>query len=401
MKKVLFITWDGPQTSYMEGLFLPIFREVMQQDSSLKFHVLQFTWADAKKIRKIAGAAQELSVSYHAISIHRKPIATIGSLVSLWRGSAQIADYVKTHEIDIVMPRSTFPAFMVNRLKKTARMPQIIFDADGLAIDERVDFAGLKRGSLQYKWLKSIERKMLVQADAVITRSQKAIEVHLKTIGEHYRNKFSVVLNGRNVRQFAPDQAIRQAARKELGISDELLWVYAGSLGPQYCWEEMLQVFGLSQKERPSKFLVLTGNRQFAEDNIPDRLKEHIMVKSVDFEHIPFYLNAGDVAFALRRPTYSMQGVAPIKLGEYLLMGLPTIASSGIGDTDGILQSFPECFIFDHKMEYEPRYVAIKAWMEKVPTMSKSLIREKAKPFFSMEKAGESYRQAISKLRKV
>ena len=27
MKRFLFITWDGPQTSYMEGLFIPISNE--------------------------------------------------------------------------------------------------------------------------------------------------------------------------------------------------------------------------------------------------------------------------------------------------------------------------------------------------------------------------------------
>ena len=26
-KNLLFITWDGPQTSYMEGLFIPISNE--------------------------------------------------------------------------------------------------------------------------------------------------------------------------------------------------------------------------------------------------------------------------------------------------------------------------------------------------------------------------------------
>ena len=31
-----------------------------------------------------------------------------------------------------------------------------------------------------------------------------------------------------------------------------------------------------------------------------------------------------------------MQAVAPIKLGEYLLCGLPVVATAGIGDTDAI-----------------------------------------------------------------
>lgn len=35
---------------------------------------------------------------------------------------------------------------------------KIIFDADGLPIQERVDYAGLKENSLQYQWLKKLKR---------------------------------------------------------------------------------------------------------------------------------------------------------------------------------------------------------------------------------------------------
>ncbi|NGF56543.1 glycosyltransferase family 4 protein [Parapedobacter sp. SGR-10] len=391
--KFLFITWDGPQTSYMEGLFMPIFQEVMQHNPTIAFHVMQFTWAGDKKIEEVRKAAKDMGIIYSTVPIVKKPIAAIGSMFSLFMGSKKIARYINEHGVDIVMPRSTFPAFMVNQIKHKSF--KIIFDADGLPIEERVDFAGLKKRGVQYNWLKSIERKMLLQADAVITRSQKAIDVHVASIGERYRDKFAVVPNGRNSQRFIPDIAEREIARKELHVGDELLWVYAGSLGPQYCWEEMLQIFDLTLNMQPSKFLVLTGNVQFAEDRIPDYLKDYIIVKSVKFEHISFYLNAADAAFALRRPTYSMQGVAPIKLGEYLLMGLPTVASSGIGDTEEILKSFPECFIFNHGMEQEEQRVAVTDWIRQIRQMDKEDIREKALGFFSIEKAAECYLQVI------
>ncbi|NGM63420.1 glycosyltransferase family 4 protein [Sphingobacterium sp. SGG-5] len=393
IKKLLFITWDGPQTSYMEGLFMPIFHEVMKQDPTIEFHVLQFTWAGEEKIQQVKKAAEDMGIVYNAVPIIKKPVAAVGSMLSLMMGSKNIARYIQKNGIDIVMPRSTFPAFMVQRIRQ--KNLQVIFDADGLPIEERVDFAGLKKGGWQYNWLKSIERKILLQADAVITRSQKAIDVHVESIDEQYRHKFSVVLNGRNSQHFIPDIAEREIARKELNVGDELLWIYAGSLGPQYCWEEMLQVFELSLKIGAAKFLVLTGNVQFAEDRIPDHLKDGMIVKSVAFERIPFYLKAADAAFALRRPTYSMQGVAPIKLGEYLLMGLPTIASSGIGDTEEILKSFPECFIFNHGMEQEMQQVAITDWMSRAAQVSKQQIRDKALEFFSIEKAAESYIEVI------
>lgn len=395
-KKVLFITWDGSQTSYMEGLFMPIFHEVMQQDPSLEFHILQFTWAGAEKTDQVKKIGESLGIVYNSIPIMKKPFAALGSLVSLFFGDKKIGSYIRQNDIDIVMPRSTFPALMVQRIRN--KNFQVIFDADGLPIDERVDFAGLKKGNRQYRWMKSIERQTLLHADAVITRSQKAIEIHLQSIGEHFRNKFSVVFNGRNTKQFVLNQNFRDNARKELGIENELLWIYAGSLGHQYCWEEMLQIFDCSLRVRPSKFLVLTGNLSFASERLPERLRDYIIVKSVTFDKIPYYLNAADVAFALRKPTFSMQGVAPIKLGEYLLTGLPTIASNGIGDTDDILQNFKECFIFNHDNETKYQNTLLEHWIREIEVIDRALIRDKAISFFSLEKAAESYIKAIKNI---
>ena len=44
MKNILFITWDGPQTSYMEGLFMPIFNEIQLQ-SNYKSPVMSIIFA--------------------------------------------------------------------------------------------------------------------------------------------------------------------------------------------------------------------------------------------------------------------------------------------------------------------------------------------------------------------
>src|SRR5690606_911920 len=134
----------------------------------------------------------------------------------------------------------------------------------------------------------------------------------------------------------------------QLGIREnEMLMVYCGSLGPQYGWDEMLNIFNVYSKHNSARWLILTGNTQFAEDRIPNNLKEKVIIKKVPFEQVPEYLNAGDIGFAIRKPSFSMQGVAPIKLGEYLLMGIPVIASKGIGDTDEIMKDFPECFSYN------------------------------------------------------
>ena len=423
---LLFITWDGPQTSYMEGLFMPIFQEIAKQ-GDYQFHVVQFTWADHQKIAHTQAAADQMGITYTAWPVLRKPNVSVGSLLTVLTSSAKIKKYIRENNIHIVMPRSTFPAMIVNQinspfvsralfpfrglrgasffpfrgLRGAGKVPfrgfrgKLIFDADGLPIEERIDFAGLKKESFQYKLMKSAETKMLKSADAVITRSQKAIDIHIAHIGESYRSKFSVVFNGRDKNVFHYQPTIREKVRKELGLKDELLFVYAGSLGPQYCLNEMLEILKAYAEKREAKFLILTGNTEFAEQNIPLALKAHVILKSVPSEKVSFYLNGGDVAFGLRKPTFSMQGVAPIKLGEYLLCGLPVMASKGIGDTEKILENFEECYLYDHSVGLLPQIDQIKNFVEKAIFANRNKIAQKAQDYFSLEAAAESYLKAI------
>jgi glycosyltransferase involved in cell wall biosynthesis len=394
-KNLLFITWDGPQTSYMEGLFLPIFQKIAKKQD-VKFHVLQFTWADEQKISHPKKIAEQMNIQYSSIPISRKPNTSIGSLVTVFTSVKKIKNYIQQHNIDIVMPRSTFPAMMVNRIKQ--KNFKLIFDADGLPIEERVDFAGLKKDSFQYQLMKSAETKMLKNANAVITRSQKAIEIHLKNIGEENRDRFSLVFNGRDQNKFKWSDSARVESRKKLGLNSEFVFVYAGSLGPQYCFAEMLKIFANHLKNKKSKFLILTGNIDFAQQNIPMELQSEIILKSVTSDEVPFYLSSADLAFALRQPNFSMQGVAPIKLGEYLLCGLPVIASKGIGDTEKILQDFEECYLYDHSLPQLKQGESIIQFLEKAIFADKNNIAVKAQKHFSLEIAAESYRTVFRKI---
>ena len=395
MKNVLFITWDGPQTSYMEGLFMPILSQV-QMHSQYKFHILQFTWGTNERIAITQKAAKELQLIYTARTIVRKPLAALGNLLTLYKGIQFLRKYVKNNNISIVMPRSTMPAIMVNRIAK--QNFKIVFDADGLPLEERVDFSGLLRNSYQYRFFKNEESKMISRADVVLTRSQEAIKIHLKTLENNKAQKFSIVFNGRNTDFFKPNPSEREKMRKKLSISSQTkVLVYCGSLGPQYGWVEMIAIFR-KYKEKNSKalFLILTGNLAFAKERIPNELKESIIVKTVSFAEIPNYLSVADVALAIREPKFSMRGVAPIKLGEYLLMGIPTIASVGIGDTEQILNGVPNCFLYQH--QNPKRVEEAVEYIKGLGETNFKEIRKYAKPFFSIENSAESYIRSLNKL---
>jgi len=380
----------------MEGLFMPIFYEVSKR-TGIQFHVIQFAWANTKKIAEVRQAAQHKGILYTCFPVQRKPTAFIGSLITLFTAPNRIKKYMAQHHVDVLMPRSIFPAFMVLHLKNPGC--PILFDADGLPAEERIDFAGLKKNSIMFRWLKNIETSMLRRADHVITRSHKAVDIHLKTLAKEYKDKFSVVINGRAADDFKPDLSLKAKIRHDLGIDDnEFVFVYCGSLGSKYGWTEMLEIFSRYQENRPARLLILTGQPDFVQRNCPELLKEKIITRTVSARDVPYYLRAANVAFCLIVPAYSMQAAAATKLGEYLLSGLPVIANKGIGDTDTILKNYEGCFLYNYSLSFEQQYVAVKKFLDKTCHYNSEDIRQQAVSRFSLESAAESYITALNKL---
>lgn len=392
-KKVLFITWDGPQTNYLESLFFPIF-EGLQQAGEYRFHVLQFSWASGDKQAALAALAKRKNIIYAHYTVARSPNLMVGSLYTLARGVSFIRRYIAQHKIQVLMPRSTLPAIMALNVKNEGRGLRTVFDADGLPLEERVDFSGLNPNGLQYRFLKRQEKTMIKKADLVLVRSAKAREIHINSNGAHVAPKLFTVSNGRDSSFFKPDSGVREAYREKLNLSpQQLLLVYCGSLGPQYGMDIMVSLFeSLLEIQPESKFLLLVPNNPM-ENTIPENLMKKIHVVSGPFSFIPAWLNAADLALAIREPKFSMQGVAPIKLGEYLLMGLPTIASKGIGDTESMLRDAEFVHLFDH---HNDRALDMaKQWMRNFSSSHKVAIRRFALKHFSLERSVEDYKNAL------
>lgn len=396
MKKVLFITWDSDSSNYLENLFLPIFKGVKDR-YAIQFHVMQFSWAGQEEVQRLKRLSESMGIAYVQYPVHKKPHAFLGVLWTVYKGVYHIRNYVQEHSIQTVMPRSTMPAMMVNRLLDYLKKNEVevVFDADGLPLQERLDYASLKSDSKNYKILKREETKLLKRADKVLVRTQKAKEIHLDLIGRAHADKFHVVTNGRDAGFFKPDPTARKEIREKLGLGEgELLFVYSGSLGPQYVFTEMLMLFYQYFLEfGKAKFLVLSRS---AGDLPPmtGNLEGLVIPLAVDFQEIPRYLSAADVAFNFRLPAPSLVGIAPIKLGEYLMMGIPTITSKGIGDTEDLIAGKDFCCLVDLK---EPDYPdkAI-AWIREVlPGLERDAIREFGVNEFGLDRSVEGYGKCL------
>lgn len=398
-KNLLFITWDSPEANYLEGLFMPIFAGLANE---YNIHIIQFTWGGADKAVRIEELCRNMGLTYTHYPIYRKPIATAGVIFTVLRGAFFIKKYILDDDINIVMPRSTMPALMVLRVRKSLQGVKIVFDADGLPLEERVDFAGLKKSSFQYNFLKNVESRMITDAEIVIARTKSAI-AYLAETNNIDKAKFHVVINGRDASMFKPGAEQRNTVKAALGIPAEaMLLVYAGSLGPQYCFAAMISIFrAVRQLHNNCYLLLLTSSGSFIQNNkaLLAGIEESVLVKQVAFTEMPKYLAAADAALALRRNFSSMKAVAPIKLGEYFLSGLPVVLTPNAGDAETVLKDNEACFFVEHFDDNAFDCAAKWILANYKNTEITKIARKTGETFFSLQASVQSYKKALNALK--
>jgi glycosyltransferase involved in cell wall biosynthesis len=230
------------------------------------------------------------------------------------------------------MPRCLMPAIAV-LVAGGDRLKPIIFDSDGLPADERVDFAGDSKSSLTYRILRRVEARMLRASSIVLVRTPRAAEI-LGSRSEIGGERFRVVANGRDQDVFRPyDSATRRAVREELGIgADAPLIVYAGSIGPKYRFDLIRSFSKALESRRPdARLLVLTGSPELAPDALGVNPALSPIVLRVAPHSVAKYLAAADLGLAFVREGYSSQAVAPLKVAEYLMCGVPVLGTGAVG----------------------------------------------------------------------
>ena len=389
------MTHDGPQVNYLESLFLPIFAGL--QARNVSFDVLQFRWGDKAGEDRIRQACDARGIGYRAAPVWRWGGA-IGPLLSAVLGGRHVRAAARAFGSDIIMPRSLMPAISV-LVAGGRKLRPLLFDADGLAIDERVDVAGLPPTGLTYRILRDVEAQTVRHAASILVRTRRAAEILFHRAGPPVTiDRFHVVTNGRDERVFQPfDPETRATVRLELGVDEGCpLLVYAGSMGPQYRPDLMEALFTEVRRRSPdARLLVLTGSPERAGDAFRET-SEGVIIMRVAPDEVPRYLAASDVGLAYRLASFSMQGVAPVKHSEYLLCGLPVIGTAVVGDTKATVE---EGLFFDE--QNGPTRAA--EWLVERVLPRRAQLREQARAIgmaqFSLRRSVEDYCRAIRAFR--
>ncbi|WP_019517871.1 glycosyltransferase family 4 protein [Sphingomonas sp. Mn802worker] len=398
MTRTLFITWDGPESAYLESLTLPIFTAL--HPYGFHFDVLQFHWDEPNKVRETRDLCARSGIGYRGVRVWRS-VPGIGSLLSALAGGWRIDSAVSHFGSDVLLPRSTIPALTTLRSRAGRHLP-IVFDADGLAADEKIEFVD-GASPFEYRVMRDVETRILRRSARVLVRSPAAIPT-LKARAGPLTTEPDYILftNGRDPEIFAPGiDTERLQIRNQLQIgADTPIILYVGTLGGgrKYDIDGLIAVVRAVRAERPdSQFLLLTGQIEEAtrelERHGPDLLP-HALIRRVPPGEMPRWIAAADVGVAMISEGFSTTAVQPIKTAEYLLCGVPVIGTLGIGQT----AAAENVGVF--KSGQEP--VAAARWFarEVLPNRERfrTYARTAGEEMFSLSKAADALREALVNL---
>jgi glycosyltransferase involved in cell wall biosynthesis len=334
--KLLFITWDGPATTYHETLFIPLLERARRPGDQVT--LLQFSWGEEARVERLHefAASRDMRFEHRLVPRGRELWKLPWTMLS---GLLWLLAEVRSGRADVVLARSMLPGGMATLCRRFLRDRFVfIYDADGLSADERVEFSNWSSGGALYRFFRVLERTSVRAADVTITRTARATAILGDRAGAD-SGPFVVVVNGKDADEFHPgDRDERRRIRQQLGVPEAApLLVYVGSLGPQYEPAFTLTTFGHLLDRRPdARLLVLTPaqNHDLVASLAAGLPEGRVLVREAPPPDVPRLLRAADLGLAFRTPSFSQQAVAPIKVAEYLLSGLPVAYSAGIGDLE-------------------------------------------------------------------
>jgi len=267
-----------------------------------------------------------------------------------------------------------------------------VFDVRGLVAQEYVDAGHWRRGSIRERVTARLEHQLLRQADGLITLTHRIAE-HLPEAFDTPSRPAVVIPCSVDLESFRPSPEWRREVRGELGLTDEPVLVYSGSLGSWYRLEEMLDFFEAARSQIADlRFLLLTQQAAAATHAAAARgLTSRLLVRSLEPDAVPRYLAAADagICFLGRHP--SKLASSPTKFAEYLASGLPVITNSWIGDAGTLAGEW--CWILVEEFSasaYHPAALRLASLLA-APAAAQSAARALAVREFALEAAIDRY----------
>ena len=330
---VLYISYDGMLEPLGQSQVLAYLEKLAP---GRRIHLISFEkahdWNDRAHREAISRRIAAVGVRWHPLRYHKRPTGPATAFDIAVGSTAAVALAVR-YRLRLVHARSYVAGLMALAVKR-ATGAAFLFDMRGFWADERVEGNLWPAGGKLYRSAKTLERRLLLAADHVVTLTYASVEELRRLANLAGRiPPISVIPTCADVDRFT----IRGPLQREPFVLGHI-----GAVSTWYLLDEMMHCFVLLREEVPGARLLIANRGEH--ELIRSRAAEHGIAQAemellaVSYAEVPAVIARMTAGMAIIRPAYSKIASAPTKLAEYLSCGVPCLGNVGVGDMEAIVE---------------------------------------------------------------
>lgn len=366
-RNILYVCYFGLREPLVNTQVLPYLRELVRGGWKATILTFEPGWPDEFPEAERSARLEALSrdgIAWHANPYTRSHslFAKVKDILSGLRRARRIA---RQNRVELIHGRAHVGTAVACLVAATVRpRPKVLFDIRGFNPEEYVDAGRWTETGVKFRALKFAEKRMLKAASGFVILTEAGRAAMFPTAQPAEGEGAWVLPDGRPIQvipccvdpaRFTPPADAtesREELKKRLGLADaSKIVVHVGALGGLYPEDRIVALFRAIHADDPrTGFLILCQNdtslfrKLYTEAGLPE---SSLWVGKAPSAEVPRYLAVGDWGLSLKRESYSQLSCSPTKIPEYLLAGVPVLASQHIGDTDEILTRGKVGVVFD------------------------------------------------------
>lgn len=305
----------------------------------------------------------------------------------------------------IILHCRSYLAGLIGLIAKKKYSTGLIFDMRGFWADERIDGGIWNKskpiGHFLYSFFKKKEKDILLNADAIISLTQKAKTIILNWGFGINNSKITVIPCCVDLEHFSEktinNNLLTTLKNNYPQLNNKFVLSYVGSLGTWYMSDEMITFFKILSQKTDAVFLIITKDDK---EIIYEAAKKQgltldkLIIVASSRNDMPTYISLSSASLFFIKPSFSKSASSPTKMGEILSMGIPIITNTGIGDVESIINE-SQCGIIISDFNDNGYQNAANELLEKNSLISKNT-KQTAHNYFSLLEGIEKYNHVYS-----
>ena len=388
--KLLYLSYDGileplgqsQILSYLEKLSLSheIYLVSFEKKQDLK---------NVDSYKLIKKKINNSNIRWYKLSYHKYPLL-ISTLFDIFCGLIVSTYIILSRRIFVIHARSYVPGFTALILKKITGI-KYIFDIRGFWADEKLVSGSWDEKDFIFKFVKFIEKKIFLNADYIVSLTKSGKDIINKYL--NFKKQISVIPTCVDLKKFY----FKPNNSKKFRLG------YVGTASGWYNFDLTLKFFkAMLTLDKNSNMIILNkGEHNYIKNklkkfNIP---KNKIILKSVSFSRMPYFINQMSFGVFFINPSFSKKASCPTKFAEFMSCGVPIITGPQIGDIDEIIEKEKIGLIIKKFTNYEIYKNLIKMKKIQNDIKIKFKCRNVANKYFSILDGIEKYNKIYEKIK--